>query len=129
MERLLYQAHEARRHTDAIRDILQRSCKAVFPEPNVGFRLKDGPWYLPGPAQQVSISVFQKIGCCGRKPVCAIEISRPKTGQGMHDYTKATAVFVAPDQQAGNTRLVGHLQRHCPFLPKFEVTLDYDAKG
>ncbi len=128
MERLLYQTYEAQRHTDALREVLERSCKAVFTEPNVRFRLKDGPWCVPGPAQQVEITVFQKTGCCARKPICAIAISRPKTAQGLLDYTKATAHFQDPAQQAGNARLVGHIQRHCPFLPKFEVTLDYEVK-
>ncbi len=128
MERLLYQPYEARRHNDAMREVVQRACKAVYAEPKMGFRIKDGPWFRPGPAAQVSIAVFQKAGCCRRNPVCTIEISRPKTGQGMHDYTKATALFHDPAFQAGNTRVVGHLQRHCPFLPKFEVTLAYDVK-
>ncbi len=135
MERLLYQPHEARRHTQAIREILQRDCKAVFPEPNVCFCLRDGPWYWRGPAEHVSIAVFQRLGCCRRRPICAIEIDRPKAKAPMHDaktaiydYTKATARFLDPAQQAGNTRLVGHLQRGCPFLPKFEVTLAYEAK-
>ena len=125
--------HEARRHTAAIRELLQRDCKALFPGPGLRFHLKDGPWFLPGPAQHVSITVFARTGCCRRHPVCDIQIDRPKTKPTIHetkaerhDYTKATARFLDPAQQAGNTRLVGHLQRECPFLPKFEVTLDYD---
>ena len=55
-----------------------------------------------------------------------MEIDRPKTGAGLYDYTKSTALFLDPTQQAGNTRLVGHLQRHCPFLHKFEVDLTYE---
>jgi hypothetical protein len=25
--------------------------------------------------------------------------------------------------------LIGHLQRECPYLPRFEVTLAYDPQG
>jgi len=135
MERLLYQPYEARRHTTSMREILRRDCRAVFPEPDVHFQLKDGPWFRRGPAEHVSIAVFQKPGCCRRRPICTLEIDRPRTKgplhdakAGMHDYTKATALFLDPAQQAGNTRLVGHLQRGCPFLPKFEVTLGYETK-
>ncbi len=134
MERLLYQPHEARRHTAAIRELLERDCKALFPGPGIHYRLKDGPWCLRGPAEHMSISVYQRAGCCQSHPVCDIQIDRPKSKvsihdakAGLHDYTKATALFLDPAQQAGNTRLIGHLQRDCPFLPKFEVTLAYAA--
>jgi hypothetical protein len=129
MERLLYQPHEARRHTADLREILHRTCKSVFPGPKIDFCLKDGPWYARGPAEQVSILLFQKTGCCRRHPVCKIEIDRPKTGAGSYNYTKSTALFLDPAQQAGNTRLVGHLQRHCPFLHKFEVDLAYETSS
>jgi hypothetical protein len=128
MDRLTYQPDEARRQTGAIKEVVQRACKAVFPEPNVGFRIHDGPWYLPGPAEQVNVTVFQKTGCCRHHPVAEIQIERPKTKEGMFDYLKARAVFLEKSQQAGNTRLIGHLQRHCPFLPRIEVTLGYDIE-
>lgn len=137
MERLLYQRHEVRRHTAAIREILQGDCKALFPEPGVRFQLKDGLWGLTGPSERVTIVVLQRTGCCRRRPVCDIQIDRPKTKPSIYDtkaaaglymYTKATARFLDPAQQAGNTRLVAHLQRGCPFLPKFEITLAYASQ-
>ncbi len=129
MEKLFYQRHEAQRHTAAIKDALERACRGVFTGPKAGFRLKDGPWYSPGPAEKISVMVFQRVRCCRRKPVCTIEIQRPKTKDGTHDYTQASATFLEPSQQAGNARLVGHLQRQCPFLPKIEVTLGYEVGG
>ena len=125
MERLIYQPYEARRHTADLREILQRTTKSVYPVPTMGFLLKDGPWYRRGPAEHVTILVFHKTGPSSGQPVCTIEIDRPRTAAGLHDYTKSTALFLDPAQQAGNTRLVGHLQRHCPFLHKFDVTLAY----
>lgn len=127
MDKLLYQPYEARRQTHAIREVVERACKAVYPEPNVHFRIKAGPWYLPGPAQHLHITVFQKAGCCRRHPICEIQIDRPKTQAGLYDYTGGTALFLDNNQQAGNTRLVGHLTRHCPFLPKIEASLDYET--
>jgi hypothetical protein len=132
MDKLLYQAYEARRQTHAIKEVVERACRAVYPEPNVRFRIKAGPWYLPGPSQHLQITAFQTVGwsagCCRRHPLCEIQIDRPKTQAGMYDYTKATALFLEKNQQPGNTRLIGHLQRHCPFLPKIEVTLDYETQ-
>jgi hypothetical protein len=127
MDKLLYQAHEARRHTHTIREIVQRACQAVFTGPKTGFRVKDGSWYQLGPGQQLIITVFQKPGFCRHQPVCVVKIERPKTPGGMYDYTRASATFQDPNQQAGNTRLVGHLQHQCPFLPKLEVTLEYSV--
>lgn len=135
MEHLLYQPYEARRHTAAIREIVQRDCQAVFPAPGAHFHLKDGPWFLRGPAEHLSIAVYERTGGSGRHRVCEIEIDRPKikdprpdSNDLLHNYTRATALFLDPAQQAANTRLIGHLQRDCPFLPKFEVTLDYEPK-
>ncbi len=128
MEKLVYQPHEAVRHTDSMKETVQRACKNVYTEPRMGFRIKDSPWYRRGPSEHVTVNVFQKTGCCQRKPVFTFEIDRPKTAAGMFEYTKATAALLDWEQHAGNTRLVGHLQRQCPFLPKIEVSMAYDLK-
>jgi hypothetical protein len=126
MEKLYYQTHEVQRHTSAIKETVQRACHSVFAEGKMSFRVKDGPWFLPGPAEHVTITVFQKAGCCRRNLVCSIEIDRPKTKEGLHDYWRAKATLFAPGEHAGSTRLLGHLQRQCPFLPKIEVTMTYE---
>lgn len=128
MERMPYQPHEARRHADSIKETLQLACRTVFTEPSVGFRLKDAPWFFGAPAERVTINVFQKTGCCHRNPICTIAIDRPKSPAGLFEYTQASAVFHDRTQHAGNTRLVGHLQRQCPFLPKIEATMAYDPQ-
>ncbi len=129
MEKLFYQRHEAQRHTAAIKEVVERACRAVFAGVKTGLRLHDGPWYVPGPAEQVSVTVYQRAGCCRHTPLCTVQIDRPKTKEGMYDYTKASAIFLDPNQQAGNARLIGHLQRQCPFLPKIEVTLAYEGQS
>jgi hypothetical protein len=128
MDNLVYQPHEARRHTQSIKETVQRACRSVFTEPGIAFRIKDGPWYLAGPAEQVTVKVFQKTGCCQRKPLLTLVIDRPRTAEGMLGYTQARADLLEWSQHAANTRLLGHLQRQCPFLPKIEATLAYDLK-
>ncbi len=128
MDTLTYQPHEAKRHTASIREAMRRSCRSVFTEPNVAYHVKDGPWFLPGPSEQVTVKVYQKTGCCGRRPICTIQIDRPKTETGLYKYTQARATLLEASQHAANVRLLGHLQRQCPFLPKIEVTMGCELK-
>jgi hypothetical protein len=128
MDRLIYQAYEAGRQTDLIKDVVRNACKIVFADRNLAFCVKDGGWFTRGPSEQVTVTVFKKTGCCQRQPVCTIEIERPKTAEGMFNYAKASGTFLDRAEHAGNTRLIGHLQRHCPFLPKFDVTMAYELQ-
>ena len=128
MNSLLYHPHELTRHNEALKEAVQRACKIVFAEPNISGCLKDGPWYRPGPSEHVIITVFQKAGGGKGQTICTIEIDRPKTGAKLHEYTKISATLLDWSQHAGNTRLLGHLQRQCPFLPRIEATVTYDLE-
>lgn len=128
MNRLQYYPHEAARHTAALKETLGRACRSVFTEANIVCRVEAGPWYRRRPSELMRVTVFQRTGCCRRKPVCTLEVERPRTKTGLYDYTVARALFLDWEQHAGNTRLVGHLHRQCPFLPEIEVTLAYDLR-
>jgi hypothetical protein len=124
-----YYPHEIRRHTRAIKDGIQRACTIVFPEPNIAFQLKNSLGWLWKPAQHVKITVMQKTGHGHRKPICVIDIDREAAENGTYSYQKASAAFLDGAQHAGNTRLLGHLHRHCPFLPHMKVTLAYELQA
>jgi hypothetical protein len=124
-----YYTHEIKRHNRAVKEGVRRACDIVFTESNITFRLKHSLGSLWKPSEHVKITVMQKTGCCQRKPICTIEIDRPKTENGMYAYQKASAVLLDWAQHVGNTRLLGHLQRHCPFLPPMKVTLAYDLQA
>jgi hypothetical protein len=126
---MTYHPHEIKRHIVSIKETLERACQSVFTEPKMSFRVKDRSWWLAGPGARVTISVFRSAGCCRGQPVCALEIARPKTKEGLFEYGKASAVFLDPQEHAGSTRLIGHLRRHCPFLPEIEVTMSYDLSS
>jgi hypothetical protein len=126
METLRYHPHEAKRHTASIKETVQRACESVFTEPGIIFRVTDGPWYRRGPSERVTVTVVQNKGCCQRRPICTVDIDRPKNDAGLHEYLKATATLMDVTQHAGATRLLGHLRRQCPFLPAFDVTMTYD---
>ncbi len=128
MDNLVYYPHEAERHTDTIKEVVGRACHTVYTEPGIGFRVKGGRGLLGRPAERVTVGVFQRTGCCQHKPVCTIELDRPKNETGMHKYTRGSAAFLDAAYHAGNTRLLGHLHRECPFLPKIEVTMAYQLQ-
>jgi hypothetical protein len=123
-----YYPHEIRRHTRAIKEVVQRACHIVFGDSNIAFRLKNGPGTLWKPSEHLQVSVVQKTGWCQSKPICSIEIDRPQSDGGMYAYKKASAALLDQTQHVGNTRLLGHLQHNCPFLPRLEVTLAYELE-
>jgi hypothetical protein len=124
-----YYPHEVRRHGRAIKEVLQRACTIVFGKANITFRLKDSLGSLWKPAEHLEVSVRQKTGWAQSKPICSIEIDRPRTDRGMYAYKQAKASLLDQAQHAGNTRLLGHLQHNCPFLPPLEVTLAYELQN
>ncbi|HOW65902.1 MAG TPA: hypothetical protein P5186_22360 [Candidatus Paceibacterota bacterium] len=124
-----YYPHEIRRHTRAIKEGLRQACAIVFPEPKVTFKLKGSHGALWKPSQHVQITVTQKPESNPERPICTIDIDRPEIENGMYSYQKATAAFLEGTQHIGNTRLLGHLRRHCPFLPQMEVSMAYELQA
>lgn len=121
-----YYSHEIRRHNGAIKEVVQRACHIVFSERNITFRFKESWGAFWKPSEHLQVEVQQKTGLGQSKSICSIAIDRPRSEAGMYAYQKASATLVDQAQHAGNTRLLGHLQHNCPFLPPFEVTLGYE---
>ncbi len=124
----LYYSHEAKRHTKSIRQTVQRACKTVFTEANIGFRLQSHAWPPWAAAEHFTVVVFQKKSWFDHAQICTIRIDRQKRETGRYEYQKADAVLLDGSHHAGSTRLLGHLQNHCTFLPRIAVRMKYDLQ-
>lgn len=124
----LYYPHEAKRHTVSIKQTVQRACQTVFTEANICFRLKGHAWPPWAAAEHLTVVVFQKHNFFYHAPICTIKVDRPRVERGRYEYREADAVLVDKTHHAGSTRLLGHLQNHCTFLPRIAVTMKYDLQ-
>ncbi len=123
-----YFMHEIKRHNQSIKEAVTRACGIVFADSPITHHIKGTAWSLWSPSEQVTITVFKKAGMGSRQPICEIIIDRPRSKQNRYVYSQANAVLHDWSEHPGNTRLLGHLQRHCSFLPKLAVKLNYELR-